>query len=241
MGKNKNYWFLEVINFILLILIFFFGGAVISSQIILNDEMVNVPDIVGKTIDQARSELQKRDLSLSISGSQFSDEVERGRILVQDPAPGSRIKVNRTISVTISNGRESATVPNFVGKSLEQSINNLRQVGLVKGPLSQIHTPQYPAGKVIAQNPPPQTVVERSTPVGFLVSQGEAEPKYIMPDLIGRKINQAVPRLQELGFKVEDIRYVYYPGLEKGIIVKQNPPGGYPIQKRNPISLEVSR
>jgi len=74
-----------------------------------------------------------------------------------------------------------------------------------------------------------------------LVSQGEEEPKYIMPDLIGRKINQVVPRLQELGFKVEDIRYVYYPGLEKGIIVKQNPPGGYPIQKRNPISLEVSR
>ncbi|MGC8746939.1 MAG: PASTA domain-containing protein [Candidatus Saccharicenans sp.] len=44
-----------------------------------------------------------------------------------------------------------------------------------------------------------------------------------------------------MGFKVEDIRYVYYPGLEKGIIVKQNPPSGYPIQKRNPISLEVSR
>jgi Uncharacterized protein conserved in bacteria len=153
MGKNKNYWFLEVINFILLILIFFFGGAVISSQIILNDEMVNVPDIVGKTIDQARSELQKRDLSLSISGSQFSDEVERGRILVQDPAPGSRIKVNRTISVTISNGRESATVPNFVGKSLEQSINNLRQVGLVKGPLSQIHTPHIRREKLLFKIP----------------------------------------------------------------------------------------
>lgn len=241
MGNKKSYWYLDVINFLLLILIFFFGGAVISSQIILNDEMVYVPDISGKTLDQARAELQKKDLGLTIAGYQFSDEIEKGRIITQDPAPGSRLKVNRSIMVIVSSGRESVSVPLLTGKSLEQAVASLRQLGLSRGPLSQIHHPQYPAGKIIAQNPPAETVVERNSPVGFLISQGEEETRYIMPDLIGRRADQVVKKLQQLGFKVEDIRHVYYPGLEKGIIVKQNPPGGYPIQKRNPISLEVSR
>ncbi|MGC8746195.1 MAG: PASTA domain-containing protein, partial [Candidatus Saccharicenans sp.] len=194
MGKIRSYWYLDLINFLLLILIFFFGGAVISSQVILNDEMVNVPDLSGMTIDQARSELQKRDLSLTIAGSEFSNDLEKGRILAQDPAPGSRLKVNRSISVTISSGRASASVPSLVGLSLEQSVNQLRAAGLSRGPLSQIHTPRYPAGKVMAQNPPPEAVVERSTPVGLLVSQGEAEPKFIMPDLIGKKMSQVESR-----------------------------------------------
>jgi beta-lactam-binding protein with PASTA domain len=73
------------------------------------------------------------------------------------------------------------------------------------------------------------------------VSQGDAEPKYMMPDLIGRKFRATISRLQELGFKVADIRYSYYPGLDSGIIIKQFPPNGYGIAKRSLISLEVSR
>jgi len=241
MGNDKSYWYLDVINLLLLILIFFFSGAVISSQIILNDEIVYVPDITGKTIDQARSELQKRDLGLVVSGFKFSNEVPKGQIISQDPAPGSKIKVNRTISVTVSSGSESVRVPNFLGKSLEEAISLMRQVGLNRGVLSQIHTPSYPAGRIIAQFPLPDTEVERNGQVNFLVSQGEDEPTYLMPDLIGKKVDRVVVFMKNAGFKVEDIRYVYYPGLEKGIIIKQSPPGGYPIQKRNPIHLEVSR
>ena len=241
MSKKHSWWYLDLINFLLIILIFFFGGAVISSQIILNDELVYVPNITGKRVDEARAELQKRDLGLTIAGHEFSNEVGKGRIISQDPAAGSRLKVNRSISVLVSSGQESVVVPELRGKSLEQAVSTLRQLGLNRGFLTQIHTPQYPAGRIIAQYPPASTVVERNSTVGFLVSQGEKETTYLMPDLIGRKAERIVPKLQSSGFKVEDIQHVYYPGLEKGIIVRQTPPGGYPIQKRNPINLEVSR
>ena len=241
MGEKYRYWYLDLINFLLLILIFFFGGAIISSQIILSYEMVYVPEVIGKTVEQARAELQKRDLGLVIASHEFSEEVPRGRIITQDPAPGSRLKVNRSINVVVSSGSEAITVPMFVGKNLEQAVVTLRQLGLSRGPLTQVHNRRYPAGRIIAQEPPAETLVERGQPVGFLISQGEPEVKYIMPDLIGRKLDRVVPWLYKLGFKVEDIRHVYYPGLEKNLIIKQNPPSGYPINKRNPISLEVSR
>ncbi|MGB9836601.1 MAG: PASTA domain-containing protein [Candidatus Saccharicenans sp.] len=241
MDNNKSYWYLDAANILLLILIFFFSGAVISSQIILNDEIVYVPDLTGKTVDQARAELQKRDLNLVVSGVQFSNDVPKGRVITQDPAAGSRIKVNRQVSVIVSSGSESVKVPNLLGKSLEEAVSLMRQVGLNRGLLSQIHTPSYPAGRIIAQQPPPETEVERNGQVNFLVSQGEEEPVFLMPDLIGKKIDRVLLFLKNAGFKVEDIRYVYYPGLEKGLIVKQSPLSGYPIQKRNPIHLEVSR
>lgn len=241
MGKKYSWWYLDLINFLLIILIFFFGGAVISSQIILNDELVYVPKITGQTVEEARVELQKRDLGLTITGQQFSGQVGKGRIISQDPAAGSRLKVNRSISAVVSSGQESVVIPELKGRSLEQAVSSLRQLGLSRGFLTQIHTPQYPAGRIIAQYPSASTEVERNSAVGFLVSQGEKETTYLMPDLIGRKAERVVSRLQTSGFKVEDIRHVYYPGLEKGIVVRQNPPGGYPIQKRNPINLEVSR
>jgi len=155
--------------------------------------------------------------------------------------PASRLKVNR-IYFSHSQQRSGVGCRSRINrKSLEQAISILKQTGLNRGFLTQIHTPQYPAGRIIAQYPPAGAVLERNSAIGFLVSQGEREKTYLMPDLIGRKVERAVPRLQAAGFKVEDIRHVYYPGLEKGVIVRQNPPGGYPIQKRNPINLEVSR
>jgi beta-lactam-binding protein with PASTA domain len=62
-----------------------------------------------------------------------------------------------------------------------------------------------------------------------------------MPDLIGLKADGVIDRLNALGFKVADIRYVYYPGASAGLVVKQDPTNGFRVQKRNRISLEVSR
>jgi beta-lactam-binding protein with PASTA domain len=62
-----------------------------------------------------------------------------------------------------------------------------------------------------------------------------------MPDLIGLRADGVIGRLDAWGFKVADIRYVYYPGAAAGLIVKQDPPNGFRVQKRNRISFEVSR
>jgi beta-lactam-binding protein with PASTA domain len=62
-----------------------------------------------------------------------------------------------------------------------------------------------------------------------------------MPDLIGKNAAKVMDQLKALDFKIGDFRHTYYPGLGKGIIIKQFPPDGYRIQKRNLITLEVSR
>jgi beta-lactam-binding protein with PASTA domain len=226
----------------LLFLIVFFLAAIVFSQVILKGETVTVPDLTGKTVAQARTELAKKDLSVAQRGSEFNDRWERGLIIKQDPGPDSRIRVTKVVQVITSAGSERVQVPNLVNKSLENALTMLQAGGLFKGKLTQIHSARYPAGRVIAQKPAPDEVVERNAQVGLLLSQGDRESRYIMPDLlIGFRADRIAARLKSMGFKVADIQYRYYPGRSSGFILGQFPPPGYKIQKRNLITLEVSR
>jgi beta-lactam-binding protein with PASTA domain len=225
----------------LLFLILFFLSAVIFSQVLLKSEVVTVPDVIGKPVAQARSELQKKDLTLAQRGTEPSDRVEKGLIVRQDPAAGSKIRVTRVVQVFTSSGSGTVTVPDLSSKTLDEALTLLQATGLTKGKLSQVHTPRLPAGKILDQRPAPGTLVERGFPVGILLSQGDLDGRYVMPDLIGLRADGVIGRLNGWGFKVADIRYVYYPGAAAGLIVKQEPANGYRIQKRNRISLEVSR
>jgi len=227
---------------VLLFLIIFFLSAILSSRVVQKGEMVSVPDLTGKTLAEARAEVSRKHLSLQEDGEAFNDRWERGRIILQEPPAGSKVRTNKVIKVMTSAGSEMVSVPELVGRSLEAAVKILAELGLQRGKISHIHTPRYAAGRIIAQAPlPSPQKIKRTTPIHFLVSQGESEPKYVMPDLIGKRALPAINRLGNLGFKVADIRYAYYPGIGAGIIIKQFPAHGYVVARRNLITLEVSR
>jgi eukaryotic-like serine/threonine-protein kinase len=225
----------------LIFLNLFFLSAIIFSQVLLKSEVVSVPDLIGKTVTQARADLTKKDLSLALKGSESSDRIERGLISRQEPAAGSRIRTTTPVLVLTSSGSGVVTVPDLAGKPLDEALNLLQAAGLTRGRLTQVHTSRLPAGRLLAQKPGPDAVVDRGFPVGLLLSQGELDDRYVMPDVIGRRADAVIDRLNAWGFKVADIRYVYYPEAVAGLIVKQDPPNGYCVQKRNRISFEVSR
>jgi beta-lactam-binding protein with PASTA domain len=204
--------------FALILLNLFFLSALLSFHITLKSEMVSIPDLKGKSLEEAENELTKRKLFIVQGGIQLHDQYEQGLIVSQDPPPNSRIKIFKEVKVTLSAGKEKVTVPRIIGRNIQQINQTLHDSGLRKGKISHIHTPKYAAGK-----------------------QGEREKKYLMPDLLGKQIDSVLKQLRELDFRVEHVRHSYYPGLESGIIIKQFPPQGYRIQKRNLITLEVSK
>jgi len=236
----KNFLFKAALSGLLFFILFFLS-AVIFSQVLLKSEVVSLPDLTGKSVAQARAELRKKDLTLAQRGTEANDRIEKGLIVRQDPAPGSKIRTTRIVQVFTSSGSGTVTVPDLAEKPLEEALTLLQAAGLTRGAMTQIHTPRLPAGRILDQKPAPGAVVERGFAVGLLLSQGDLDERYVMPDMIGLRADGVIGRLQSWGFKVADIRYVYYPGAPAGLIVKQDPANGYRIQKRNRISLEVSR
>ncbi len=227
--------------YVLVLLMLFFGSALLVSRKILESDLITIPDLAGKNMEEARKELLKKNLSIAQKEVRLSDDWEKGLIISQDPPPGSKTQINKVIRVIVSGGSRKVTVPTLVGKSLESATQILKEAGLARGKLSQVHTPLAAAGRIMAQEPAPASEARRNSAVGLLVSQGEEETAYVMPDFIAKRAERVLARLKGLDFRVADIHYSYYPGLEPGIIIKQFPPSGYRIQKRNQITLEVSK
>jgi serine/threonine-protein kinase len=229
-------------QFFLALLIVFLASAILSSRALQKGEIVSVPDVLGKTPAEAERDLSRKRLVLQEKGTEFNDRYDKGQIMYQEPPAGSKIRVNRPVRVVISGGSELVEVPALAGRSLEAASKVLAEAGLKRGLISQIHTSRYAAGRIIAQEPPPGgPKIKRTTPLNFLVSQGEIEPRYVMPDLIERNASATIQRLRELGFNVANVRYSYYQGWEPGTIIGQVPPQGSAIAKRSLIALEVSR
>jgi beta-lactam-binding protein with PASTA domain len=234
----------KAVNYFLYILLFidlFFLSAILSFQFTLKGEMVTIPDLVGKTVNEARVELQKKKIYLVQNGVRLHDRLERGKIISQDPSAESKVKFNTEVRVVLSAGKEKVKVPDLLGKNHQTIRPILEESGLRTGKIAHVHTPKYAAGRIIGQYPPAQTEVGKDTPVSLLVSQGEYEVGYLMPDLIGKRAESIIAQLKEMEFNVGNIRYRYYRGLDSGVIINQHPPPGSKIQKRNRITFEVSR
>jgi len=238
MSVNKLY---KTVLFSLSLIILFFLSANISYQIIFRGEMVSIPDLVGQTKEEAEQALAKKRLFLVQKGEQFHDLWPEGQIILQDPSPGSKIRVYRKVRVVLSLGSEKVIVPKLIGKNYQSVHVDLSESSLRKGKISHAHTARYAAGRIIAQHPQAGEWTGRNSQVSFLVSLGEREKQYLMPDLIGKRAHRVMDQFKEMDFRVEDLRYTYYPGLEAGIIIKQFPPQGFRIQKRNLITMEVSK
>jgi serine/threonine-protein kinase len=238
MLSQKNY---ILLLYSLIFVILFFSTSILTYRTVLKGEMVTIPNLIGKTFEVAKSELSRKRLSIAQTGIQFDTRYERGIVIFHEPSEGSKIKINNVVKVIISAGKEKVIIPQIKGENFQNIRPILVESGVVRGTISHVHDSKYPAGRIIAQYPPSQDEVGRGSAVSLLISEGEWEEKYLMPDLIGRKGEDVIPWLEELSFKVEDVRNTYYPGLSSGIIIKQHPQQGYMIQKNYPITLEVSK
>ena len=88
-----------------------------SVDIVLSfTQMINVPDIVGQTIENADNVLIENNLQLGNITEKFSENVPTGIIMVQDPAAGNSVVLGAKVNVVVSTGIEKVMVPNLIGE-----------------------------------------------------------------------------------------------------------------------------
>jgi len=214
----------------------FFG---IAMRVALRSREVEVPPLVGLTVNQATDTLAALGLGLRVDDNRRVDaKVPLGHVMQQDPGAGMRARRQRTIRVWVSSGPRVTKVPALVGQSERTAQMRLSQDGVQIGTLSEIRSADYPAETVVSQNPPPAS---SAAEVSLLLNRGEQATTYVMPDLIGMDGERAAEAMRKSGFRMSIVGTQSVPGIPPGTVIHQQPSGGFKVASGEAISLEVSR
>jgi serine/threonine-protein kinase len=210
-----------------------------SMRLALRTRQVEVPDLTNHTANEATAMATDLGLSLRVDETRRPDvKIGAGRVLAQEPAPGSTSRRQRSIKVWLSAGERASIVPALVGETQRAAEMRLAQDGLTLASVSEIRSHTTSPDVVVAQMPPARSA---SPHVALLVNRGESGASYVMPDLIGMNGERAAEVLRGRGFRVAVVGSTPYPGVGPGIVIRQGPQAGFQIGPGEPISLEVSR
>ncbi len=115
---------------------------------------VAVPDVVGMLRADAERVLRNAGFQVTVT-EEASSEVDRGRVIRQSPLADQKVPEGSTVTIVVSTGPATVTVPNLEGKTREEAEATLNGLGLVP----DVSTAVDPlnVGKVISQDPPAGT------------------------------------------------------------------------------------
>ena len=224
----------------LIALAIFSGMMTIHYIFALGD--VEVPDVTQQEMVVAADLLAARHLKLKAVDARFDPDVKFDHIITQDPPAGTVGQKNRVVRVVLSKGAESSTIPNVVGKRIQEARNLLRSSLFRVGNLAYIHTIEAPVDYIVAQTPEANMEGQMGDSIDLLVSLGPYKTVLVMPDLIQEQLAYGMQVIGKLGLvlgKVE--RDPEYPlPLPPDTIISQVPKPGTLVEEQNLVNLVVT-
>ena len=144
-----------------------------ESQSEQND--VPVPNVVGKLEKDASSTLSAAGFKVSKT-YKYDDSVDAGKVVSQSPR-GGNAQEGSTVTIVISQGKKSSTVPSVQGHSKKYAQADLQKAGL-KVAVKEEYSDSVKAGQVISQSVASGKIVPADTTVTITVSKGPEEINY---------------------------------------------------------------
>ena len=191
------------------------------------DGMVTVPDLVGKTEEEASALLEEEKLGKQMMGEENSTQ-EKGRISSQDIPAGTKVEQYTTLKYYISKGQQEITVPDVSGQTGVDAQQTLEDLGLtvtVQKEYSEADDSGWPLtepGYVMVVSPEAGTSMTAGGSVTLTVSRGlDYGDTAQIPDVVGMTKNEAITTLG----KWADIQITEQQSSEvpAGQVISQDP------------------
>lgn len=149
-----------------------------------NKGQISAPDLYNLTLDEAQRSLDKLNLNISVNiEDEYSNEVEKGKIISQQPMSGATLQEGDTVTLVLSKGPMKGNIPNIVGLTLEEAENVLKENKLSLGNIKYEYSDTDNNGIVISQDPSSgsENNQEWGT-VNVVVSKGQKEEVIQQPE-----------------------------------------------------------
>jgi non-specific serine/threonine protein kinase len=185
---------------------------------------VAVPEIVGRTQEEAQSAITRAGLVWGTPTRAYSDTVVSGSVISCKPPTGTAIPVGQAVTAVISRGVEQKTVPDVVGRTEQEARTAITGAGLTVGAVTNDYSPTVESGRVISSDPKAGQSINHSSAVALVVSKGRRPAT--VPDVRGMTVADATAALRKAGLVVGTTTEDYSDSVESGKIISSNPAAG---------------
>ncbi len=146
-------------------------------------DIIYVPDVVGYDDSSAITQLENQGFRVSRE-FQYSSSVSAGKVISQSPGGGSSAKAGDTVTIYVSQGTESTSVPSVTGQTQSNAVAALGNAGLNVGSVTEEYSDTVAEGCVISQSIAAGSAVSQGTSVDLVISIGAKEASYYIKSQI---------------------------------------------------------
>ena len=209
--------------------------VIFPAELIPDDAIV--PSVVNSSYDDAARALSRAGFQAQRGARRFHGTAAAMTVLQQDPPAGSREKTGTVVTLHISSGQRTSSVPRVVGQMRQQAQIAIENAGLEVGQVD-VQYSDAPAGQVISSQPLAGQQITLPARVDIVVSRGPATTE--VPNLVGATLPSARDRLQALGLRVGAVVIDSLSIDPANTVTVQDPVAGQTVASGTLINLTIS-
>jgi serine/threonine-protein kinase len=210
-------------------------GGVVDIRVSEGPPMVDVPNVVGGSRDDAIAALTEAKLKPKVR--EVFNKAEPGTVVAQAPAGGERVLAGTNVQINVSKGVQPLTVPNVIGQQYDSAAGQLQGQGFAVA-RRDVDSPQ-PIDTVIDQQPKSGGTLARGGTVTLFVSKGPQDST--IPDVESLDEASATETLEQSGFTVDVEEQDTTDPNQDGVVLTQDPPGGTRAKPGTTVTITVGR
>lgn len=202
---------------------------------------VAIPNLVGKTVDEAKQILTENKLNYVEDSSEYNTTYPAGQIISQTPnfVDGRKIKQNTDVKVVVSLGTETTTVPKLKGLTKDEAEDAAKSSKIKLEFVDEI-SKTVEAGVIIKQEKDEGETVNAGDTVKVYVSIGTGIKQVAVVSVLYKDEETAKQTLQDLGLTV-NVEYGEDKTRGNGVVLKQNIESGKTVDEGSTITITVNK
>ncbi|OQD53318.1 serine/threonine protein kinase [Streptomyces phaeoluteigriseus] len=138
-----------------------------------------------------------------------------------------------------SAGNDTVKVPSLIGKTQAGATQQLTNVDLKVGTVTQKPCEDQAKGNICAQDPIPDTEVDKNSTVNLVVSTGA--PKVAVPSVLGKSLEEAKTLLEGDKYQLVVETKNEISTEEPGTVLDQDPNLGAEVEKGSKVTLTIAK
>jgi serine/threonine-protein kinase len=149
------------------------SGTIVDLSVSDGPQRVLIPDVTGYDEETARLLVESAGLTVNVERAQTA--APRGVVVNSRPPAGTALNPGRPVSIVVSQGAPTITVPDVVGLTLQDARPKIEEAGLRVGTSLSRSTTVAQPGIIIEQRPQAGTLGAPGTAVDLVISR-QAQP-----------------------------------------------------------------